>query len=76
MSEFILSPKKSRRNKPTIKVDDEIETIHGKITVREYGNNSNVLVFFAEESVKPNPQWHTVAWIRRNEIKPEKSNGL
>lgn len=71
MSDFQIKPRKSKQNKPTIKVDDEIETVHGKITVREYGNNSNVLVFFADESVQPNPQWHTVAWIRRNEIKGE-----
>ena len=69
MSEFILSPKKSRRNKPTIKVGQKIETVHGKITILQYVNRSRAQIEFADQSVQPNPQWVTVRAIRKIEIK-------
>lgn len=71
MNQFILSPKKSRRNKPTIKVGQVIETVHGKITILEYVNRSRVQIKFADQSVRPNPQWVAVRWIRKNEIELE-----
>jgi len=72
MSEFIIKPrKKIKKNKPTIKEGQVIKTIHGDITVLTYANNANVLIEFADKTVQPNPQYHTVAWIRRNEIKPD-----
>ena len=72
-NEFIIKPrKKIKKNKPTIEVGQVIKTIHGDITVLSYANNTNVLVEFADKTVQPNPQYHTVAWIRRNEIKDEK----
>jgi len=72
MSDFIIKPrKKIKRNKPTIKVGQVIKTIHGDITVLTYSNNTNVLVEFSDKTVEPNPQYHTVAWIRRNEIKAD-----
>ena len=76
MSEFMLRPRKSRKSKATIKEGQVIKTVHGDITVLTYSNNTNVLVEFADKTVQPNPQYHTVAWIRRNEIKPENNNGL
>ena len=73
MPEFRLGSRKSRQSKPTIKKGDEFKTIHGDIKILSYGNNSNVEIEFADRAVQPNPQWHDVAWIRRNEIKDEKN---
>jgi len=68
-NEFILSPKKSRRNKPTIEVGQFINTIHGEIIVLQYVNRTRVKIQYADRSIQPNPQWVTVQSIRKIEIK-------
>lgn len=74
MSEFLIKPRKSPMSKPTVKVGQVILTTHGNITILEYVNNKRVQIKFADEYIKPNPEWVTVRAIRKIEIKPKGKN--